>query len=192
MGWRNHRITEPKTMIDHGRGRIRRTSQRYRLLFNALIVCVPVLDLLFWASFNHLPEGLTSGLPVAPLQKLSALSLALAFLVSLLPTGVAVYGLITLRALFRFYESGIVFSADTVRYFRRLGYVLIAWVIANAAFTPLISIVLSFTNPPGQRAMVAQFDILDITTLLIGGVVLSISWVMNEGRKLEDEQAHTV
>ncbi|NNE83230.1 MAG: DUF2975 domain-containing protein [Alphaproteobacteria bacterium] len=179
-------------VIDKGMNHIQRASRRYRVLFTVLIIGVPVFDLLYWASFNHLPEGFLTDLPVLPTQQLSVLSLALAFLVSLLPVSVAVYGLVTLKALFRLYEGGIIFSADNVKYFRRLGYSFIAWVVANTVFTPLISVVVTFANPPGQRVLSAQFGVLDIATLLIGGVVLLISWVMNEGRKLEDEIAHTV
>jgi hypothetical protein len=156
------------------------------------MVCVPVFHLLYGAFFNHLPEGLLADLPVVPAQKLSFLSLTLAFFVSLLPLSVALYGLITLSTLFKLYENGIIFSADNVRYFRRLGYVFLFWVMANAAFTPLVSFILTFVNPPGERAMVAKFGISDISSLIIGAVVLLISWVMNEGRRFEDEQAYTV
>ena len=40
--------------------------------------------------------------------------------------------------------------------------------------------------------MVAQFGASDVGTLIIGAVVLLVSWVMKEASKLEDEQAHTV
>ena len=167
-------------------------SRRFRILLWALIVFVPLLNLLYWASFNHLPDGLIADLPASPMQPLSVASLSLAFLVSLLPVGVALYGLMILESLFKLYEKGIVFSQQNVRFFRRLGYTLLAWVAANALFTPLISVVITFNNPPGSRELVAQFGVLDFSTLVIGAVVLLLSWVMNEGRKLEDEQAHTI
>jgi len=69
---------------------------------------------------------------------------------------------------------------------------LISWVVANLLFVVLISIVLTFNNAPGDRMMVAQFGISDIGTLIIGAVVVLLSWVMSEASKLEDEQAHTV
>ncbi len=171
---------------------IQRTSRRYGLLFKILIVCIPVFDLLYWASLNHLPTGFISSLPVVPTRDLPVVSLSLAFLASLLPVSVAVYGLSTLRSLFKLYENGIMFSADNVRYFRRLGYVCIAWVVANAVFTTLVSAIITFGNPPGERAIVAQFGTSDMANLIISAIVLLISWVMDEGRKLEDEQARTI
>jgi len=102
------------------------------------------------------------------------------------------FGMVTLTKLFKLYENAIVFAAENVKYVRRLGYILICWVIASAVFTTLISIVISFANPPGQRMMIAEFQISDLSTLLIGAIVILISWVMEEGRKLEDETAHTI
>ncbi len=151
------------------------------------------MDFLYWASFNHLPDGFIE-LPVAVAanQTLSYSSLALAFCVSLIPVSVAMFGMVTLTKLFKLYENAIVFAAENVKYVRRLGYILIYWVIASAIFTTLISIVISFANPPGQRMMVAEFQISDLSTLLIGAIVILISWIMEEGRKLEEETAHTI
>ena len=59
-------------------------------------------------------------------------------------------------------------------------------------YTPLISAVLSFTNPSGQRMLAARFDLFDFTLLIIGAIVVLIARVMDEGRKLEDDQAYTI
>jgi len=180
-------------MYNDDRRRIQRVSRHFRLLFTALIFCIPALDFLYWAFFNHLPNGFIE-LPaaVATNQTLPYSSLALAFCVSLIPVSVAMFGMVTLTKLFKLYENAIVFAAENVKYVRRLGYILIYWVIASAIFTTLISIVISFANPPGQRMMVAEFQISDLSTLLIGAIVILISWIMEEGRKLEDETAHTI
>ena len=119
---------------------IQKTSFIYRLLFQVLIVCVPIFDFLYWALFNLLPEGFTISLPIMLTQKLSALSLSLAFLVSLLPVSVVVYGLVNLKEAS---HSGTIWA---LRYIS-LDY----WVHRFANFMG-----------------------------------------MDEGRKLEDEQAYTV
>jgi Protein of unknown function (DUF2975) len=172
--------------------RIQRVSGTFRLLFTVLIFCIPVATLMYWLLFNYLPVGLTAELPVVVNQALPLKTLLLAFLVSLIPASVAIYGIINLKELFILYEKAIVFSERNVKCFRRLGYTLIYWVVANLIFVMLISIVLTFNNSPGDRMMVAQFGISDIGTLIIGAVVVLVSWVMNEASKLEDEQAHTV
>jgi len=171
---------------------IQRMSKRFRRLFTALIFLIPLMDLLFWLSFNRLSEGFLAGLPATANQDLSPLSLALGFLVSLIPVTVAVYGMVTLSRLFRLYENAIVFTRDNVLLIRKLGYVIIAWVAANLAFTPLISVVITHSNPVGQRMLTAGFDLSDFSALIMGAIVVFVSCVMDEGRKLEDEQMHTV
>lgn len=177
---------------DNGLTRIQRTSRRFRLFFEVLIILVPLANLAFWIGFNWLPAGFLQHLPVAPTGPLPMPVLAAGFLVSLLPLAVVVFGLLSLRTLFVLYENGIIFAGENVRCFRRLGYAFIAWVFATILHTPLLSIVLTATNPPGEKALVLQVGSPHLTTLITGGIVLLIAWVMDEGRKLEDEQAHTV
>ncbi len=179
-------------MTDNAIHHVQHMSRKFLVLFNVLLVLMPVAVFLYWAFFNQLPDAFHTDLPVAPAQPLSTTQLILGALVSLLPLTVAVYGLVTLKSLFRLYAEAIIFSAENVKYFRRLGYLFIAWVVANAIFTPLISLVLTLASPVGQRAVAVKFGIVDLFALLIGGIVLVVAWVMNEGRKLEDEQAHTV
>ncbi len=179
-------------MADNTIRHVQRVSRKYLVLFNVLLIVIPVAVLLYWIFFNHLPEGFHTDLPAKPTQALSLSQLFLGGLVSALPLAVTLYGLITLKALFRLYAGGILFSAENVKYFRRLGYVFIAWVMANTIFTPLISLIITYANPAGKKTLVVQFGMVDLFTLIIGGIILVIAWVMNEGRKLEDEQAYTV
>lgn len=179
-------------MTDNNIDRVRRVSRRYLVLFNILLVVTPFATFSYWGFFNSLPKGFHAELPILPVESLSGFQLSLGVLISLLPLGVTLNGLVTLKSLFRLYADGIVFSIDNVKYFRRLGYVFIAAVIANAIFTPLISLVITSSNPAGERALVAQFGIVDLYTLIAGGIILVIAWVMKEGSKLKDEQEYTV
>ncbi len=171
---------------------IQRISGTLRLLSTVLLFCLPVTVLLYWLFFNFLPPGFTTELPVAVNQPLPSQTLLLAFLISLIPASVAIYGIINLKKLFQLYENAIVFSEQNVQCLHRLGYTLIYWVFANLVFTMLISITLTVNNPAGERMLVAQFGVSDIGTLIIGAVIILISRVMGEASKLKDEQAYTV
>ncbi|MCF6210879.1 MAG: DUF2975 domain-containing protein [Gammaproteobacteria bacterium] len=179
-------------MGDNGIKRIQRVSGRFCRFFMALMFLIPLLNVLYWVSFNDLPAELTADLPALASQPLSPFFLALALAVSLIPISVALYGIMILKRLFSLYENAVVFSVENVRCFRRLGYTLIAWVIASMVFTMLISIIISAGNPPGERVMVAQFGFSDLFALISGAIVVLISWVMEEGCRLENEQAYTV
>jgi len=174
--------------------RIQRISGKFRLMFAVFLYAIPIVIFLYWLLFNylHLPVDITTELSAVINRPLTFQTLLLGFLVSLIPASVAIYGVFNLKELFKLYEKGIIFSEQNVKYFRHLGYSLIYWVVANMVFVTLMSIVLTFNNQPGQRMAVARFDLPDIGILIIGAVVVLVSWVMNEASKLEDEQAHTV
>lgn len=172
--------------------RIQRVSGRFRLLLTVLIVLIPVATLMYWLFFNSLPMGFKVELPVSVNTELPLGFLLLAFLVSLIPVSAALYGAANLKKLFGLYENAIVFSEQNVNCFRHIGYSLLSWVGANFIFTILISLVLSFAKPTGPRQITLQFDHSDVGTLIIGAVILLVSWVMKEAVLLEDEHAHTV
>jgi DUF2975 family protein len=171
--------------------RIQRVSLRFRLLFTGLIFLIPTLDVLYWLSFNHLPDGLFK-LPIVANVELPLQIRLLAMLASLLPVSVATFGVFTLVKLFKLYEKAIIFTVENVKHFRTLGYVVIYWVFAKIIYITLISAIISLSNPLGQRVLIVQFELPDISALIIGFIAVLISWIMDEGRKLEDEQAHTV
>jgi len=178
-------------MDNHDVKRIQRVSRRFRVIFVGLMFGIPLLDAGYWLFFNQLHNALIE-IPFEVSQELSLLTRTLAFLVSLLPVGVATFGVYTLARLFALYEKAAIFTAENVKLFRTLGYTLLLWVVARLIYLPLLSLTLSFNNPPGQRIVVAGFYLIDVTALVTGAVVLLIAWVMDEGRKLEDEQAHTI
>lgn len=172
--------------------RIQTVSRRFRIFFSVLIPSLPIFTLVFWLMFNYVPPGFKQGLPVATDHAFSISTQLLAALVSMIPISVAVYGANLLKKLFRLYETGMIFCPEAANHFKQLGHSLFYWVLANLIYTPLISVVLSLHNPPGERLIVAQFGSPDIATLITGAIVLLISWVMKEASSLEEEQAHTI
>lgn len=171
--------------------RIQRVSHRFHLLFAALVVILPLLSLGYWLGFNYFSQEFVP-LPVRAEAELSLLVRLLGFVISMLPIGVVIAAMHILSKLFSLYEQGIVFSTRTVKYFRQLGWVLMLWVLANFLYLPMLSGVVTSVNPPGHRLIAAQLDLSDFVILLMGAIVVLISWVMDEARKLEEEHAHTV
>ncbi len=178
-------------MIEQSITQIQRTSKRFRLLFAGLTIVVPLLNLIYWLSFNHLPEELLTGLPVTPNQDLPPLFLGLALLVSMIPISVAMYGFRILTSLFRLYENGHVFTSENVHLVRKLGYVVIAWVFASFIFAGLISLVVTH-GLPHLPTLALEVSLSDFLGVVMGAIVVLISKVMDEGRRLEDQQMYTV
>ncbi len=178
-------------MTEQSITQIQRTSKKFRLLFAGLTIVVPLLNLVYWLSFNHLPKELLTGLPVTPNQDLPPLFLILALLVSMIPICVAMYGFRLLTNLFLLYENGHVFTSENVHLFRKLGYMVIAWVIASFLFTGLISLVVThgLSHLP---TLALEISLSDLLGIVMGAIVVLISKVMDEGRRLEDQQMYTV
>lgn len=175
--------------------RIAIASRRLRKTCTALIFLLPTTCGLFWFFFNQLysPSSMVPTsmipLPVRVTHDLSGLTRFLAFLTELIPLTALMYGLRKLRELFRYYESGRIFTRQNVACFRSLGKTLIAWVTCNVVSNSLLSIVLTLNNPPGQRQITLGLFSADFTGIFVGIVILIIAWVMDEARKIQEDQA---
>ena len=89
--------------------------------------------------------------------------------------GFSFFGAWMLQSLLRLYQQGILFTARNVWYIRVLGYyVIIDWLINY------------------QMEGVARATELHTTQLLVGLLVIFIAWIMDEGRKIQEEQELTV
>ncbi len=112
-----------------------------------------------------------------------------------------------LAQLFRLYERGSIFTSETIRCIKTLGLLcLMGWALMSA--THFLSSGLPRFTPPAlpQDALVTvttqvyrlgffSFDFgtgIDFGVLLGGLIVVLAAWIMDEGRKLQEEQALTV
>ena len=93
----------------------------------------------------------------------------------LLKTALGLWGAAVLFALFRLYGQGILFTARNVRHLRFLGYwLMLGWAIDYQ-----------------MQSSLRDMD-LSTTPVLVGLMILFVAWIMDEGRKLQEEQALTV
>lgn len=93
----------------------------------------------------------------------------------LVRTGLGLGGAAVLFALFRLYGRGILFCARNVRYLRFLGYwIMIDWLIDYQ-----------------MQGYLKDMD-LSTTPVFVGLLILFIAWIMDEGRKIQEEQELTV
>lgn len=175
--------------------KLKKTSHKIRLFLETIFYLAPIVTALFWIFFNTLSKAGMVQMPV-PLHliHLTAFTTLLAFGISLLPLGVAMFALHQLITVFKNYEKGQIFCLENAKCYRKLGFSFFAWVISGLITQPLLSLALTLANPPGEhlRMITLSFNGGDFATLLVGGIVIIISWVMMEGHKLAEEQAHTV
>jgi len=111
-----------------------------------------------------------------------------------------------LAKLFHFYECGLIFATETIRCIKTLGLLCVMnWLLASASRlsshpAPLPP---QFPVPPGVEVLLVKtsfsisffsFSIAGINfgPLLAGVVIVIIAWIMDEGRKIQEEQELTV
>ena len=112
--------------------------------------------------------------------------------ITAVPVGVLLFGLWQVRALFLKFADGQVFTLASARLLRDFA----GSVLAQAVLGPLSStaLMLAFTlnNPPGNRQLVITLSSQDYLALIVGGVLLAVSWVMVEATRIADENASFV
>jgi hypothetical protein len=168
--------------------RIQITSRWIKKICSVLIFCLPLLLAFFWIFANNFlgarPLPFINYIP----DHLTGSTRFLAFLAEMIPLSAVVYGLLRLRELFRLYENEMIFTENNVSCFRRLGWALIVWVECDVIKTPLLSLILTMDSPGGHRGMLAIAS-PHIACILVGIVILIIAWVMDEARKIHEDQS---
>jgi len=186
--------------------RIQKYAKFFRAIFwLALIIC-PLFVGIIWLSGGEVSLGDgqfetvldmffdnvsidETYMPAFPLPWSSRL---LGLAASMIPLGIGMLSLWWLIRLFSCFTIGEIFTENTVKYIRRLGWTMVAGVAAAPIYEALLTIVLTIHNPPGKRLVSISFESADLEELITAGVIILVSWIMEEGRKLRKADELTV
>lgn len=175
--------------------KIKKISKNFYFLLSILLAVIPLYYVVYWAFINYLPETLitvnTPSIPLIP-HPLSIQHQLIGFITCLFPLSALIYGLVNIRKLFSFYKQGKIFSFAHVHLFKNTAKALILWVVLSMLYESVKSVLFSLGNPPGARVLNVAFGTAEMTTLVVGGIIFVISWVMDEGRVLTEENALTI
>lgn len=175
--------------------KIKKFSKNLHLILSFLVVVIPLYYVLYWVFVNYLPETFINvnihPTPLIP-NELPIKFQILGLFASLLPLSALIYVIINIRKLFSFYKEGVIFSFEHVSLFKKTAKALILWVVLSIIYESAKSVIFSAGNPPGSRVLKVGFSSAEFTTLVLGGIVFIIAWVMDEGRIITEEQQLTV
>lgn len=180
-----------QTLRQTRQDRITRVSRRLAAAMTLLLVLTPAGIALYALGFSETmlashPWLAGLRLPVRPLPwEESALATA-ALLVAAAPS---LWGLWELRALFRGFAAGMVFSPSSARRLRRFALSLMVSGISEPVGSVLLSLAVLRHNPSDGPHGVLSISTADLFVVLLGVVLLVIAWVMGEAAALADENA---
>jgi hypothetical protein len=107
-----------------------------------------------------------------------------------------------LSRLFRFYEHGLIFAAETIRCIKVLGLLFFTGGMFNTVLHSLPKppppvlppgVIINATHVFQMGFFRFDFGTgIDFGLLLAGAVIILIAWIMDEGRKIQEEQELTV
>lgn len=189
--------------------RIQRISSYLLLVFNILIVMVPLFLIVQWIFISlkttdvsaiinffgmlektvRTPEGYVNLSTVAwtPMLKLFGFC---ADLIGVLPFLISLF---FLKRLFSHYRNGEIFTRRNAILYRKLGLLYLTDALFIKSFSQTLMILsVTFANPPGHRYLSISFGVPNFSTLFYGALVIIVSWVMLEANRLHDEHKFTI
>ena len=158
---------------------------------------MPAFVVFYWLGYNLSPVQLmNSALPGSagqPMPQVLELNSRLIGLAGDVPSLVIVIlALNTLRRLFFLYERGEFFKEENVTLYRALSRLAFWGILADIVNKSALTVALTINNPPGQRFLTVGFSGGHLKLMLIAIILMIIARVMNEGRKIYDENQLTV
>lgn len=159
----------------------------------ALIIFLPASVMACWFYFDVFGPGIADRLGLArayavPVD-LSAQQIVLGISVMMVPVGIMMYGLWNLRMLFVGFSEGRIFTLENTRALRIFAWSAMAVIVVQFFTDGLLTVVLTLDNPPDQRVLALSLSTEQIVALFVGAVFVVIARVLEEGRKLADENA---
>lgn len=155
----------------------------------ALMVLLPASVLASWLYFDMFGPGLAARLGVAGTTDPQPVQVVLGILVMMIPVGIMVFGLWNLRRLLLGFGAGRIFTLENTRSLRIFAWSVLAVIVAQFFTDAALSVVLTFDNASGQRSLTLTFSTEQFLALFVGAVFVVIARVLEEGRKLADDNA---
>lgn len=182
--------------------RIQKVSSYLLIMFNFLLIALPLFILSLWLFMETAPlkeaisEGLffesvrtPEGVVNLSLVKWDSLTKVIGFMASFVGLLPILLGLLVLKPIFRNYKKGEIFNIFNARHYTYLGWLFfLDALLAKPLSGMLMVLAVTLTYPPGHRWIQIGYGTPTLGVLFCGVLVIVISWVMVEGYKLQEEQ----
>jgi hypothetical protein len=175
-------------------------------VFEVLVLLPVSVSLLLWV-FAKFPERTLFGLPLIGgpigyagfsnanfpiLSEVTSMMRLCGFLATLPIALLQVYWMWQIRQLFHYYSQGKIFTINTTACIRRTALVFLVIPIAGFFLEGVLSVILTFNNPVGQKMLGLSISTPMVADVLTGLVLVVIAWIMNEAQRLQEDAELTV
>lgn len=202
----------PPALSGHNRlERIRALSRWMRglLIAAAVLLVAALIGMWFFTSEAVLARGIYSflgitptpvpadsasayiglaGPPGAPQLQLGLGYRVLGFALFGVLAGLALRGIAHAYAMFSDFGRGDVLTVATARRLRGIALLVTVFSVAVPVLKTLLALALTLANGPGQGPhMLIDIDVSDILLALLGGLLFSLAWAMEEAAQVAEE-----
>ena len=166
--------------------RIRVLSRWMRglLIAVALLLVAALIGMWFFTA----EAVLARGPPPAPHLQLGPGYRLLGFALFGALAGLALRGIAHAYAMFSDFGRGDVLTVATARRLRGIAVLVTVFSAAVPVLKTVLALVLTLANGPGQGPhMLIDIDVSDILLALLGGLLFSLAWAMEEAARVAEE-----
>lgn len=177
--------------------RLRRLSWGVRGLILAgspFLLTVPVLLVLAPEWLLQIAKGEIAGVSLRELLvgEFTLAARLRCMLVSLIPVGLWAAALWQLWQLFACYGRQQVFTVRAVGHLRRFSWALLVLAAVEPVSRALMSVAISWDNPPGKRMLMLTLGSNDYQLLLCAAVFVTVAHVMAQALRVAEENEQFV
>ncbi|OYU85877.1 MAG: hypothetical protein CFE29_31845 [Bradyrhizobiaceae bacterium PARB1] len=172
--------------------RIRTVSRAMALICGTTSVLLSVAMALYWATtatpvlFTH------AGMPYFPSEDLDLGGRFFAFVISMMPLGAFVCGLLIARRCFAAFARGEVFADRPIRDLRLFAIAIAASALLKPVAGAALTVLLSLHMATGTKAVAVNIGSDTLIALIFAGTVAVIASVMSEALAIADENRQFV
>ncbi|NDV28873.1 DUF2975 domain-containing protein [Desulfovibrio sp. JC010] len=177
--------------------KIKKMSIFLKYAFLLMLIALPIFEITAWFLFDGDPEAFFVSeflfeLDPEFLGPLTDTQRVLGLLASAPYAALGMFCLWQLVNLFGLYSQGKIFTAENSVCYNRAAWALLVGELIYPFTQAAVSYIATMNNEVGDRLVCVNIDDANIGNIVVACVILAISWVMDEGRKLQDEAELTI
>lgn len=175
--------------------RMRRIRSLSRLMAIGCLVASGLLTAamaFYWATTPTHALFSEAGMANSPATEIDLPVRVLGFVISMIPLGALVFGLLNARRCFKAFAVGEIFSREPTRHLKAFAVAVAVSALLKPFAGAALSVLLSASGSTGAKTLALNIGSDTLIALIFSGTVAIIAWVMTEASDVSDENSQFV